>query len=469
MPGCPCSLLYVSVSMTSSICRRRHVGACLLLLLLTSALSATSPALAAVETVEAETLSFPATAGQTYAAGGGGRALLLWSNATASGSVTTSGAGRLSVWARGDKCGGAPRMTVRVDGGQVLSTSVSSSTFAVYGSTVDIPSGAHDVAVSYTNDYRSATCDRNLRVDAITFTSDPVVSVTNPLAGVKLYVDPLSSARQQADAWRSTRPADAAQMDKIAVQPQADWFGAWSGDIETAVRTRVQTAAADGAAPVLVAYNVPQRDCGGYSAGGLGSADAYRTWIRAFAAGIGTRVAAVILEPDALAMLSCLSAAEQATRLSLLKDAVGVLEAQAGVSVYLDAGHSAWIGAADMAGRLTSAGIAQAQGFALNVSNYRPVAELVSFGKDLSTRVGGKHFVLDTSRNGLGPAPDDQWCNPPGRALGATPRTSLTADPSVDAYLWIKRPGESDGTCNGGPSAGTFWADYALGRAQRAP
>ncbi len=62
-----------------------------------------------------------------------------------------------------------------------------------------------------------------------------------------------------------------------------------------------------------------------------------------------------------------------------------------------------------------------------------------------------------------------RWCNPPGRALGATPRTSLTADPSVDAYLWIKRPGESDGPCDGGPSAGTFWADYALGLAQRTP
>jgi endoglucanase len=29
--------------------------------------------------------------------------------------------------------------------------------------------------------------------------------------------------------------------------------------------------------------------------------------------------------------------------------------------------------------------------------------------------------------------------------------------------LWIKRPGESDGTCNGGPPAGTFWDAYAIG------
>jgi endoglucanase len=39
----------------------------------------------------------------------------------------------------------------------------------------------------------------------------------------------------------------------------------------------------------------------------------------------------------------------------------------------------------------------------------------------MSYLVGGKHFIIDTSRNGLGPAPDGSWCNPPGRALGPKP------------------------------------------------
>ncbi len=60
-----------------------------------------------------------------------------------------------------------------------------------------------------------------------------------------------------------------------------------------------------------------------------------------------------------------------------------------------------------------------------------------------------------------------RWCNPSGEALGAQP-TAATGDASVDAYFWVKRPGESDGTCNGGPAAGAFWTDYALGLAQRA-
>ena len=37
-----------------------------------------------------------------------------------------------------------------------------------------------------------------------------------------------------------------------------------------------------------------------------------------------------------------------------------------------------------------------------------------------------------------------------------------TADPLVDAYMWIKRPGESDGTCRGGPEAGEWFQKYAL-------
>jgi endoglucanase len=70
--------------------------------------------------------------------------------------------------------------------------------------------------------------------------------------------------------------------------------------------------------------------------------------------------------------------------------------------------------------------------------------------------------VIDTSRNGQGqwtpPAgvyKDAQdWCNPPGRGVGLRP-TVDTSTPLLDALLWVKTPGQSDGSCNRGLPAGT--------------
>lgn len=280
-----------------------------------------------------------------------------------------------------------------------------------------------------------------------------------------LYVDPDSPARRQAATWASARPADAATLDRLGDQPQAAWFGDWNPDVAWDVGQHVSRAAAVGAVPVLVAYDLPLRDCGSYSGGGAGSPGDYRSWVDALARGIGERAAVVVLEPDALALTSCLSAAQQEERIGLLRHAVQTLKARPGVDVYIDAGHAGWVPVLDMAARLTRAGIAQADGFALNVSNFGDTAGETRYGQELARAMGRTHFVIDTSRNGLGS--NGEWCNPAGRAVGTAPTTD-TGDELVDAFLWVKRPGESDGTCNGGPSAGSWWPDYALGLAQRA-
>jgi endoglucanase len=213
--------------------------------------------------------------------------------------------------------------------------------------------------------------------------------------------------------------------------------------------------------PVLVAYDVPGRDCSQYSSGGAASEGAYARWIDGLARGIGKRRAVVILEPDGLAMepRDCGgTAAQQAARVREIRRAAGRLH-----TVYLDAGHSAWHPAAAMAARLRAAGVAHATGFFLNVANYRSDAELLRYGRAVSAclrRCGSRprtHFVIDTSRNGRGPwtpprgaYPDPQdWCNPPGRGLGARP-TARTHTRLLDAKLWIKVPGESDGACTRG-------------------
>ncbi len=296
--------------------------------------------------------------------------------------------------------------------------------------------------------------------------SPPVPVGVNPILGATFWVSPESKAQHQANEWRNSRPADASQMEKIARNPQAKWFGGWSGNVERAVDSFVSTVASTGAIPVLVAYNIPQRDCGGLSGGGGASASEYRGWIASFAKGLAGRSAIVVLEPDAVANWDCLSSTDKATRISLMQYAVQVLKAQGRTTVYLDGGNPRWHSANEQATRLRAVNVAGADGFALNVSNFFSSAENITYGSKVSALVDGKHFVIDTSRNGLGPSSDAQWCNPPGRALG-TPATTDTGNSLVDAFLWIKAPGESDGACSGAPGAGEWWADYALGLAQR--
>jgi endoglucanase len=295
-------------------------------------------------------------------------------------------------------------------------------------------------------------------------TRDVIIGSGNPFEALPQYVDPRTPASAQARAWRDSRPADAALMDEIASQPQGIWLGDWIPDVRAEAAARVSSARSAGALPLFVAYNIPNRDCGLHSGGGSTDAAAYQRWIDALARGLGAGPAAVILEPDALAA-GCLDAALQRQRLALLRGAVDRLAAQPGIAVYIDAGNPTWVPAPEIARRLRTAGVARARGFAINVASFSTTPVSRAYGRAVSRRAGGAPFVIDTGRNGAGPAPGDSWCNPAGRALGDRP-TAATRDRLVDALLWVKRPGESDGACNDGPVAGEWWADYALGLAR---
>jgi endoglucanase len=314
----------------------------------------------------------------------------------------------------------------------------------------------------------STTCDAPAPTEATRHQpageSDGVVS---ELAGRRLFVDPDSRALETVDAWQRTRPADAALIDSMARTPQGIWFNGWQSDTRAAANRAVGDAAAAGAVPLLVVYNIPERDCGEYSAGGAVSPAEYRDFIGDIASGIAGYTTLIVLEPDALAGYDCLSAKDRDTRLALLREATETL-ASAGAWVYIDAGNPGWQSAAEMARRLEAAGVAQAAGFALNVSNFITTEDNIEFGDAVSRLTGGKHYLIDTSRNGLGPVAGDIWCNPPGRAVGTYP-TTATGRTLVDAYVWVKNPGDSDGPCNGGPEAGEWWPDYALGLMRRAP
>jgi len=279
----------------------------------------------------------------------------------------------------------------------------------------------------------------------------------NPLAGLPFYVNPKSKARAAADSTDPPSP----ELNTIADTPTAYWMDQASTPSVDA--KYIADAQAAGTMPILALYGIPHRDCGSFAAGGFGSADAYRGWIDGVAAAIGSGPAAVILEPDALAMADCLSPDQRQERFDLIRYAVDTLTRNPATAVYIDAGHSRWVSVEDMAARLNEVGVAKARGFSLNTANFFTTEEEMGYGDAISGLTNGAHYVIDTSRNGAGPTDDElYWCNPKGRALG-TPPTTDTGNGNVDAFLWIKRPGESDGSCNRGePSAGRFVNEFAI-------
>lgn len=373
----------------------------------------------------------------------------------------------------------------------------------------------------------------------------PVSAQTSVIQGLSpdtlFYVPkPNHGAKEQiADLTSHMNKADANLIAELIDTPQAVWFTQGTPkSVLQDVRNTVQRAADKGTVPILVAYNIPFRDCAQFSAGGATTVQEYMAWIDGFAAGISSLKAVVILEPDGLGIIPFYkqfgntlewcqppdanpdTAAND--RFAMLNYAVHKLKENPGTSVYLDGTHSAWLGAGDAAQRLDKAGVADADGFFLNVSNYRPDSHLEKYGtwiskclafatndsswgkghfdwcgsqyypanpNDFSTwtltdqwytnNVESqtwwyspsllKHFVIDTGRNGQGPwtptvsYPDPQdWCNPPDRGLGLRP-TANTGVPLLDAYLWVKIPGESDGECTRGLGPGGTTVDPEWG------
>jgi endoglucanase len=382
---------------------------------------------------------------------------------------------------------------------------------------------------------------------------------------IRFYVPPPNrdAIRQIAQLLKARNKADARLIAEMIATPQAVWFTQGTPkSVKKDVQKTIKLATIQHAIPVLVAYNIPFRDCAQFSAGGATTVQEYKDWIDGFAAGIGNAKAVVILEPDGLGIIPwykqfrgtsaeaggyewCQPAeADEATaadeRFEMLNYAVDALKAKPNVSVYLDGTHSSWLGSGDAAHRLIQAGVERADGFFLNVSNYRFTEHLVKYGQWISdciylsqnswwqvewcasqyypaspndfstwglsdaaydqaftdtglTRNPAEqaHFVIDTSRNGQGPwtppagvYPDPQdWCNPPDRGLGLLP-TASTGNPLIDAYLWVKIPGESDGECTRGlgpagttvdpewglidPAAGDWFPEMALDLAQNA-
>jgi cellulose 1,4-beta-cellobiosidase len=324
----------------------------------------------------------------------------------------------------------------------------------------------------------------------------------NPFEGARLYVNP--DYAKTVDGLAAGHPAEAPLLKKMAELPTAIWLS-WIADTKDLPRYLDDAAAQQKSGgkpvvPVFVVYDMPNRDCNAEASAGelpaneTGEARYQREYIdviaAAFAAHPDQRVVA-ILEPDSLANLvtnlenpKCQAAegiykrgiAYAITKLSMPN-----------VFIYLDAAHGGWLGwprnlpksvalykeVLAMAG-----GPDRIRGFALNVSNYNPPKDPTNpkrdpaaapndelgYAQDLSKALAGagitgKGFIIDTSRGGKAyiRQSNANWCNIKGAGLGERPQASPA--PMVDAYLYVKVPGESDGVAD--PKAPRFDSNCA--------
>jgi cellulose 1,4-beta-cellobiosidase len=340
----------------------------------------------------------------------------------------------------------------------------------------------------------------------------------NPFADARFYVSP--KWRDQVESVAAAHPEKAARLRSLSSQPVALWIDS----VEAVKNVPRWLDEARGQLAVLVLYDLPNRDCAANSSSGDLGADGeprYRSEVvDPIAAQLRARSeqrVAIIVEPDSLANLATNAnvgkcAESDALYRRSIAYAISTL-ALPNVSLYLDAGHAGWLGwdanrakiAAIWKDVLDQAGGAhKIRGFATNVSGYgvlrgddghrldpsNPAPDELTYIEKLSgdlAKVGitDKSFIVDTSRNGRPGVRKKagDWCNIEGAGLGERPRAAPA--PRVDAYFWIKVPGESDGTSDtnaqrfdkacasedsarNAPEAGQFFPAYLVGLAERA-
>ena len=374
------------------------------------------------------------------------------------------------------------------------------------------------------------TLAATLAVGCATIKPMPVVPPTtphapadvNPFEGAQLYVNP--DYTKAVEGLAASHPDQKALLKKMAALPTAIWVS-WIKDTKDLPRylddaLQQQKSGGKPVVPTFVIYDLPNRDCNaGASAGELpandeGEARYQREYIdviaAAFAAHPDLRIA-IVVEPDSLAnLVTNLENPKCQAAEGIYKRGIAYAIAKLSlpnVFIYLDAAHAGWLGWPRNLARAVpvfkevmamGGGAERVRGFALNVSNYdstrhpnnpprdpkaAPNDEL-GYVADLSKAfaaagVAGKAFVIDTGRNGkpfIRTSPGN-WCNIKGAGLGERPVAAPAAN--VDAYLYIKVPGESDGVADakaprfdtncasddatpGAPQAGVMFEPYLM-------
>jgi hypothetical protein len=275
-----------------------------------------------------------------------------------------------------------------------------------------------------------------------------------------------------------------AELSKIADQPEAQRFSSFSeGGGPGAIFGQAEKifchnmTADPGSIPIINTYFL-HPDLGGCptprQVGAYGPT--FRRRIDEMAAATGRRPAVYLLELDALGSSSCIKKMGSLPNWEAdLRYEMNAMEALPHTVVYVEAGYSDSNSPAYTAKILNAIGISKIRGFFTNDTHENWTIDEVRWAQKISKLTHGAHFIVNTAENGNGPKANrnkvkfgnDDLCNPPGRALGPMD-TANTGFAGSDAFLWTHPPGNSSGSCSGGPASGTFWAARAVGLAARA-
>lgn len=226
-------------------------------------------------------------------------------------------------------------------------------------------------------------------------------------------------------------------------QPSGIWLNGTQNDKEIVSRA---ISVSTEAVPVFVLYFSPTRNNKYPTEFHIKD---YLNRNREIAQFIKTNQAIIIVEPDALCLNSDSIVAQEVTQ-EIIRNIVTIYRQECpNARIYIDAGHSQWVPVYKMARILRKSGIEQADGFSTNVSNFQYTENEIAYAQKLSGLLAGKRFVIDTSRNGNGPGQKrlngPLWSDPTNIKTGLKP-TTVTAHKMLDAFLWVKPPGEADGT-----------------------
>ena len=311
----------------------------------------------------------------------------------------------------------------------------------------------------------------------------------NPFEGADFYVDP--EYAKKIASTDTDDPAVEAMLAKMKAYPTGLWLDRiaaleqlpkWLEDAENQSKEKGKPVV-----PVVVVYDLPNRDCSAKASAGELAADQggeqrYRTeFIDPIAEQFAKRPeqpVAVVLEPDSLPNIVTNMTVEKCAQSDLIYRhsiayAIAKLS-QPKVYIYVDAAHAGWLGWAGnregfadvMKDVLAMAGgPSRIRGFATNTSNYNaldgewgkklepstPTPNEYSYVQALAETMAkrgitDKGYIIDTSRNGVAESRTvwGNWCNIAKAGIGERP--AVAPRPLLDAYFWVKPPGDSDGT-----------------------